>query len=212
MSISSQSNRVQYAGDGGTTSFGYSFPIGTSDGSDIQVWICDDDGVLTLLASNYSVNTVTARVNYPTVGGVSPLDPGVNVLPATWNIILLRIEPLTQNLALGNQGAFDAASINSELDKLTMICQQMQEQLNRAPKYPINTVPTITQLDPTTLTFTVAPIIVSGSYANLKATAAASPTAPFFGLATDIGNFGQFVVYTGNTLIGDQGFILLGGG
>ena len=46
------------------------------------------------------------------------------------------------------------------------------------------------------------------TYANLKIAAAAAPTTPFIGLASDIK---AAVIYWGDATVGDAGFIIIGG-
>lgn len=209
---SSPSSQVAY-GDGVTTSFPYSFAINTSDGSDIYPFVVDDDGVVTQLTSNYSINTGTARVTYPSVGGISPLGPSDLALPTGWTLVLLRIEPLSQTLSLTTQGTFDAPSIMSALDKIMMVIQQLQEQINRCVKYPVGTVPA--SVDVAAFLAVVSAQIQSpppsGTYAYLKSLALVTPGTPFMGLATDLGAVGQStpVWYCGIASVGDQGFFMM---
>lgn len=213
MALTATSNRNQHNGDGATTVFPFTFtlPAG-STGSDVEVRVYDASNVETVLSSNYSVDTVNSTVTYPTVGGQAPLAAGQNALPAGWSIVIRRIEPLTQVLALSSQGVFDADSIETAFDKLTMILQQIQEQLNRSLQYPANITPTAAQLNPTALTVSINPLIISGTLAQLKARAQAAPTVQFFCFATDMGSVGQLGFYIGSMSIGDEGFFFLGGG
>lgn len=210
MTLASSPNFVVYDGDGGTTAFGYAFTINTSDGSDIQVYVIDADGNVTLLASNYSVNTTTAKVNYPTVGGVSPLGVGVNALPVGWQIVLMRVEPLSQTVVLTDQGVISLASIAGGMDKLTMICQQLQEQINRCVKYPVGSVASSTDVNAfiAAVNAIIAPPPLQGTYAYCKAIAALNPTTPRNCIVTDQGSSGtnQLFWYSGSVSVGDGGF------
>jgi len=49
----------------------------------------------------------------------------------------------------------------------------------------------------------------SGTFAALKAIAEADPTVPFVAIATDIKTV---FIYSGDTTIGDSGFVAVGGG
>lgn len=192
-------------GNGVLTTFGYTFPIFTTDGSDIQVWILDNLGNSYLLSGNYSVNVGASQVNFPLVGGVFPLGVGVMALPTGWTIVIMRVEPLAQNMVLTNNGSFDGPSIMAAFDKIYAIFQQMQEQLNRCYKTPPGTAPS------STVTPNVAPQqpFNFGTYAYLKGLAQANPAVPFIGLATDLAEPGTYTMmfYTGNPNVGDAGFV-----
>ena len=97
---------------------------------------------------------------------------------------------------------FSAAAMMLALDKLTMICQQLQEQLNRAVLLPINT-PDNT-LNPVISPSAGVPITYNRTWAELAAIAAADPTTQFWGYATDQT---QLYFYTGNVNVGAGGFI-----
>lgn len=192
-------------GNGILTAFGYTFPINTTDGSDIAVYLLDPSGNSYLLSSNYTINVGSAQINYPTVGSVYPLSAGVSALPAGWTIVIMRVELLNQLLQLTNNGNFDSVSIMGALDKLMMVCQQLQEQINRCYKTSPGTAPS------STVTPTVAPQqpFNSGTYAYLEGLALSNPAVPFLGLATDLAEVGTYtlVFYTGNPNIGDKGFV-----
>ncbi len=113
-----------YDGNDVTSLWPYTFPIATTDGSDVLVYLTDPDDVRTLLTSNYSVDVAGSQVLYPIV-----TDPIIDPLPTGWKITLLRMEPLTQLMDLLNQGAFNAETLETAFDKLTMICQQLQDQV-----------------------------------------------------------------------------------
>lgn len=213
MSLSDSANKIIYAGDGATTVFGITFALPLdSTGTDVYVYVVDDEGNVTLLDSNYSVDVNAMTVTYPTVGGVSPLDPGVNELPNGWQLVLDRTEPMSQTLQLTNQGVLDMPSIEAAFDKLTMICQQLQEQLSRCFKAPINVPydPTSPTSTPTVSTLTQA----TGTLAELIAISDASPGTARFGTATDVGG-GQLVYYPGYAStngIQGSGWYAVGGG
>lgn len=213
MSLSDSSNKITYAGDDVTTVFAITFalPVG-STGSDVYAYVIDDEGNVTKLTSNYSVDVNALTLTYPTVGGVAPLDPGVNALPNGWQITLVREEPLSQTLQLLNQGVLDMPSLEKALDKLTMIAQQLQEQVARCFKAPINLPydPSSPITSPSVSTLTQA----TGTLAELIAISDASPATARFGLATDIGG-GQLVFYPGYAStegLQGSGWYAIGGG
>lgn len=119
--INSLINKNIYSGNGSNTAWSYTFPIVLS--SDIQIYTIDNLGNQVQVVSNYSINTGTAIVTYPVTG--SPLASG-------WQIILLRVEPLNQQLSLSNQGNLPAKSLEAAYDKLTMEVQQINEVQSRS--------------------------------------------------------------------------------
>lgn len=129
--VSTTNTRHVYNGDGLQINWPYTFTINAA--TDIKVYTTNPSGVITLLSSNYLVDTTNSRVVYPSTGsGLSPLATG-------WKITLLRDKPLTQPISLTNQGQFSAKALERGLDNITMMTQQMQGQLDRAVKYPVDT-------------------------------------------------------------------------
>lgn len=110
-----------YSGNGSNTSFAYTFPIFQS--SEIQIYTIDNLGNQVQVISNYSINTGTKIVTYPISG---------TPVPVGWQIILLRVEPLDQQLSLSNQGNIPAKSLENAYDKLTMISQQLSQVQNQS--------------------------------------------------------------------------------
>ncbi len=214
--LTASPSKVIYQGDGNTTAFGFSIPLPAgSTGSELQVWIADNASPpnLTLLTGNYSVNVTTGIVNYPTVAGIAPLAAAVAALPVGWQIVIARVVPMSQPLSILSQGVFDGPSFAAELDRLTMICQQLAEVVARGLQYPINVVPSAQQLDPSQLTVSISPLIFNGTQSQCVAKAAAAPTTQFLCFGTDLGAAGTFGFYTGNATAGPNGdgFIWVGG-
>jgi len=137
MAISTTTIKHVYNGKDAATVFPYTFPISTTDGSDILVYLTNAAGVITLLTTEYTVNVGAATVTYPNMG--APLATGMK-------LTITRVEILTQLLDLITQGSFNADIIEAALDKLTMITQQHAEELSRCPKYPVDKTPTLTGL------------------------------------------------------------------
>lgn len=212
MTVANPINKNIFQGDGVTTAFSFTFqlPAG-STGLDIYLFAFDNLGNTYPITSNFTLNLAAAQINYPTVGGVAPLAPGVNQLPANWQLVAIRIESITQALNLITQGPFSAAGIMAALDYLTMICQQLQEQISRAVLVPVNTPgPATPVIAPATAPIGV--VQVNGTWAQLVAFALASPTGQFFGFVTSGDQAGSQFFYTGNVALGNQGFIAVGGG
>ena len=219
MSLSDSSNKIIYAGDanGGTNTPGQAFditfalPTG-STGTDVYGYVVDDEGNETLLTSNYSVDVGAKHFIYPTVGAVSPLEAGVNAVPVGWQLVVVRSEPLSQTLTLTNTGIWDGPSIEAAFDKLTMIAQQIQEQVDRCFKAPIN-VP-YDPAEPAVIPGVSILAQYTGTLAYLITISNAAPTTPAFGIATDIGS-GQLVWYPGYAStngVQGSGWYAIGGG
>lgn len=109
--------RVQYTGNGSTTTFPYSFAI--FDETDMVVYVDDD-----IIESGY------------TVIGAGETDGGTVVFdtaPASGKkITLLRNVPIERITDFQEGGTFRPKNINDELDRQTAFVQQVQEKIDRA--------------------------------------------------------------------------------
>lgn len=208
MTVSNPLNYVAINGDGVTTVFSFTFPLPVgSTGSDLYYFVVDNNGVLWPITSNYSLNLGAQQVTYPVTGGISPVPVGDTALPVGYTFLIYRIETLTQALNLATQGPFPAAGIMAALDYLTMIAQQLQEQINRCVQVQIGQSQSTSQM--------FSPLnYVKGTYAYCKAMAAQNPTAPFLAIVTDQGTPGALLPfwYCGDTAVGDGGFQEIAGG
>jgi hypothetical protein len=202
MSVASQQSKVIYAGDGITTLFSIPFPLADMvAASDLQVFLVDNLGNVTLLTSGYTPNTATMKVTYPNVG--SPL-------PVGYQLVLNRLEPITQNNTYTDTGPMPAKSVEAALDKLTFICQQLAEQIARAVLVPINTVAQGSPVTPPTVA-PVGLVQLNGTWAQGVSYAQANPTSQFLLFVTTGDEAGQWFFYTGNVALGNQGFLGVGG-
>lgn len=210
MTVAYPANKIVYGGNGVTTVFSFPFDLPTnSDGSDVFAYVVNASAIVTPLTGNYSVNPATKELTYPLVAGVSPLDAGVAVLPVGWKLVIARIEDIVQGLSLIEQGSFSSRTIMAQLDYMTMIAQQQQEQLDRCFKYPIDTQAPDNDTVQAFLAAIAAvlPNFSYDSYVNLKNHAAINPTLACWGWATDQK---ALVFYTGDTTVGDNGWFILG--
>lgn len=115
-----------YSCNGVTTQFPYQFYINAT--SDMVVYLTDSSGNITT-PSSFSVDTTNVWVNYPLVG--SPCATG-------YTVTLVASTPITQTTAYGNRNPFTATAVGSSLNKLTIIDQQLQGQMNRALLVPVS--------------------------------------------------------------------------
>ncbi len=127
MSISSTTSKNTYNGNGITTVFAYTFRI------------LDDDEILVQL-KNTSTGVLTTQVkttNY-TVSGVGESAGGnitFLVSPASGNIIVLtRNAEFLQPDDYNEYDAFPAATLETDLDRVTILAQQLKEGLDRSIK------------------------------------------------------------------------------
>lgn len=211
MTVAAQNSSNGFQGDGSTTVFTFTFALPSdSSGTDILLFVIDPEGVITPLTSNFTLDLIAQTITYPVTPGEAPLDTGVAALPAGWQLWAMRVESLVQALALTTQGPFPSAGLMLGLDKIVMMLQQLQEQIDRCVKYPIGQVPTTT--DVTAFIAAVSAAIIqapiTGTYAYCKEVAAANPTQWRFGLVNDQNDAGvqQLFLYCGDASAGDQGW------
>jgi hypothetical protein len=137
MTVAATTNRKTYTGDNVTTSFATS-PVIFYLSSNLQVRITViATGVSTLLTENthYTVSGGSAAGATGTVnlaGGSAPR----GALLSTETLVILRVLPLTQAVDLVNNNASDAEVIETALDKLTDVDQQLSERQDRALTFP----------------------------------------------------------------------------
>lgn len=126
MTVSSTTTRVEYTGNGATTTFDFAFRVITKDHLVVTV-LNTTTGVATeLTGSDFNVTTLPANsgtITYPLSG--SPLS-------SSQKIVIKRIVPYTQGLDISNQEGFDAEVVEQSLDLLVMTDQQLLEEVNRA--------------------------------------------------------------------------------
>ncbi len=169
--IESAQPRSDYTGNGVATTFAYTFPVTSKN----NVLVTK-----TLISSGASTTSVV-DVDY-TVNGVS------NASSAAWTITmpisgaaissLYRIT-ITPNLSLKqltdfeNQGGFNADTHESSFDYLTIVAQQIQEQVDRAVKLGIGSTDSADAIL-TSIDASKASCTASASAAATSATAAAT--------------------------------------
>jgi hypothetical protein len=129
MTVASSSNRVDYTGNGSTTVFSFNFRILAA--TDLVVTKADTDGVETELVLNTDY-TVSGVGSYS--GGSITL---ASALTDGYALTIVRQVPITQETDLRNQGSFFAETHEDVFDRLTMVAQQLQEQIDRSAKLPV---------------------------------------------------------------------------
>ena len=146
MSISSSGTRKSgpYSGNGSTTAFPFTFKV--FQASDVRVVQTDTTPTDYTLALNTDY-TVALNAN-------QDVNPGgtVNMAaapPAGYLLTIGSNVPELQSVTLTNNGGFYPTVINSALDYLTILIQQLSEKIGRALTLPFSTSGTVsTQLPP----------------------------------------------------------------
>jgi len=129
MTVASSTSRVSYSGNGSTTAF--SVPFYFLENAHLRVILRSSTGVETVqvITSDYTVSGEGS----PSGGTITML-----VAPALGEtIVIVRNVPRTQETDYTANDPFPADSHERALDKLTMVTQQMQEELDRSAKLPV---------------------------------------------------------------------------
>jgi hypothetical protein len=138
MTISSTTSKNTYNGDGSTTVFAYTFEI------------LENTSILVQLKNTSTgvITTKTLTTDY-TVSGVGSSSGGnvtfVVAPPSGNTVLLIRSEAFTQLTHYPEYGTFPASTHEQALDRLTMLTQQLYENVSRA----IVVDPTITTFNGT---------------------------------------------------------------
>jgi hypothetical protein len=128
MTISSTINKIVYSGDGTTATFPYTFYINANTDLVVQVKNNTTGAITTLtLTTDYTVSGVGAAGG----GNVVIVSPST-ATPSGTQLIILRKTTLLQQTHYSERDAFPAATHEAALDKLTIISQQLNEQLTRS--------------------------------------------------------------------------------
>lgn len=123
MSIQNTDRKNIYSANGSTIYWPYTFSISTTDGSDLVLYVTDSNGTTKEIATTlYTRDVKNKRIKYPKSG---------NAVASGNTVTVARNTELTQKISLRGQ-SFDPKSMETALDKLTMIVQEQGETLERA--------------------------------------------------------------------------------
>ena len=137
MTISSEVSRVSYTGNGAVDTYAYTFRI--FEESHLLVTVRNTSDVETTLAltTDYTVTGVGNNSgNVVLVNSAQAWLDGDGDLLTGYVLSIRRVLPLTQETDIRNQGDFFPESHEDEFDKLTMVDQQQQDELDRSIKLP----------------------------------------------------------------------------
>lgn len=130
MTVASTTSKVSAAGNGVTTAFAVAFPYRASADLVVILRAADGTEALQVETTNY---TVSGAADAGT-GGFSSGTVTMLIAPVTGTTLVISRKPaLTQRLDAQTGGALTAVNLEGALDRLTMLAQSMQEQLDRAP-------------------------------------------------------------------------------
>lgn len=180
----------QYNCNSSTTQFPYAFPITAT--SDMTVYITDSNGNISAQTGTFSVDQSNVWVNYPLVGSPCATGSTITLIPST---------PQTQITAYGARTPFTATAVGSSFDKLTLISQQLQGQINRALLLPVNSGNTSPQTFPTASPGSLIGWNVSSQLANINNPAAVAQwSLSGANISYNTGNVSTTHTLTGATL------------
>jgi hypothetical protein len=178
MTIETTASAVTYTGNGATTAFSYAFLIPEADDVVVSITDLTSYGVTVVPSNQYSITGLGDRnggsVTYPLTG--SPLSSG-------YSLSIQRVLPEVQTTVLNNQGAMYPTVIEDALDYLTMLIQQLEEELGRAVIVPIGTPVSLatlaqiaTEAAEAAAQATAAAALIAGSYPSLVGVGGAEPS------------------------------------
>lgn len=147
MSVNTEAVRIaKEAGNDVKVAFDFAFKIFST--SDLTCYKVSAAGVYTLGVLNGSGST----------GYTVSFDSDDETGTVTWNtapvssgfsVIIGNAIEMTQETSIAREGALPARTLRNIVDKLTLIVQQLSEQVRRAPKQPITPVnPDTVDMDP----------------------------------------------------------------
>ena len=122
-----------YDGDDSTRDWPITFPVTGLTDADIEIYV-SEGGVSTLVTTGYTIDRAVPEVTYPTVAS------GLAVLTSSplQKAVVRRTLPLKQEqIDVATEGAIPLPSVETGFDRITMMCQQIQEQVTRSVKLPI---------------------------------------------------------------------------
>jgi hypothetical protein len=186
MTISSTTVRNSYSGNGSTTVFAYTFKI------------LDDDEIQVIIRSSTGTETTKTKTTHYTVSGVGSSGGGnITFLTApgsTETVVLKRNTTKTQETDYVANDPFPANSHEEALDRVTMIAQEIQEELGRSIKLSKTNTMTSTE-------FTVGAVDRANKILAFDSNGEISVTQE---LGTNRGNWATATTFNGRDIVKDS--------
>ncbi len=153
MTVSVKRNKVQYTGDNSTTAFSVTFPY--TESSQVKVFL---GGTLQTITTHYTLTSpgATGTVTFGTA-------PGSGVI-----VSLIRETDYLQAVDYVNNDALDAETLEKAFDKLTMMCQQLDNKIEGAVGFD----ETVSDSDTTSLKLAAGTTDLAGKLLAFDATGA----------------------------------------
>lgn len=143
MTVSTQTAKSQYTGNGVTVAFTGSFPI------------LDEDHATVILTTALGVSTTQTITTDYTISGVGGSTFTVTFLTAPASgvrVTIARAVPLTQELDLVENSVLPSAELEKSYDKVTMIAQQVNEAAARSLRFPVSDASSLSAELPSSVT------------------------------------------------------------
>ncbi len=169
MTVSKDYNKHIYDGNGLTVAWPFDFDLpslaGDPDTSVIRVFITDSAGEVGEITGGFSVDADTGTVTYPLVG--TPLTEGEKIT------ILRELSVTQQFFDPSNQSNLYPETLEDATDRLVMLVQQVNEDVQRAIKLPVDREATDEEVDPAAILNARDQAVSAASSASNSASAAA---------------------------------------
>ncbi|QDP66802.1 MAG: hypothetical protein Unbinned6201contig1000_25 [Prokaryotic dsDNA virus sp.] len=137
MAVSVTTNKNRLTSNGSTTAFNFTFPLPDTDTTQVNVKLTVGSVDTVQDVSLYSV---TATNNDFSSGGTVTF----TTAPAAGTITIYRNLATTQTSDYVAGGLLDAATLEGNLDKLTMLVQEQQDAIDRSVKFPVTDATALT--------------------------------------------------------------------
>jgi len=139
MPLTNTTNKVTRAGNGSATTFSFS-PMVIYASTDLEVKsVVDATGVETVLSEGTGASAYAVEVSeYPGTGSVRYPEDEVTPIASGISVVIKRVLPIDQQVALSNQGTYFPEVLQRVADKLAIICLQQQEEIDRSLKFAVS--------------------------------------------------------------------------
>jgi hypothetical protein len=140
MTISSETSRNDYLGDGSANTYDFTYRILSED--DLLVSVKGPDDLLPTTLTKTTDYTVVIASDEDDGGTITLVDAsqawldGDGDLKVDYEITIRRVRDILQETDIRNQGPYNPQVIEDTFDHLVMVDQQQQDELNRCLKLP----------------------------------------------------------------------------
>ncbi len=129
--VADASSRAEFSCNGSTTTFDFTYRI--IDTSDILLYHrVDSTGAQTLLTEVTDYSLSATNNDYSSGGTITT----VATYASGITLVAIRDIPDSQEATLSDSGVLRLAALEDAYDKLTMLIEQQQEEIDRCLKYP----------------------------------------------------------------------------